>query len=510
LGTIFFILNVSLKQNKSQLIYGLDDAYIHMSLAKNIVQYGVLGVTRNEMSSAASSLLWPFLLAIVYMFFGVNQLAPLILNIFLSVLVVLVFYGTISTYLKSQRVMFFFLLLLLYCAPLISLVFEGMEHLLQILLAICFVYSSASIVDKNSKRREKACVLVLAFLLTAVRYEGFFLVGVVVLLFFARRRFLLGTLIAVLAVLPALIYAGFSLKQGWFVIPNSILLKSSLAGVSHSFKGIFFYLLFKVKNFYRNPEIVNLVIISLFLYVSFWKKKNFKVNLNCLAIFLGTAFLHVLLIRLGWAYRYEAYLIAIGLLSLSVACGEVLKEKESMIKAKVLVFLLVVLFLPLGFRGGTSLFKISQAMNNIYSQQYQMGRFLARYYHREAVAVNDIGAINYLADLKAFDLWGVGNIEITRLKLQGDYGRGKIEELTRARGIKIALLYEDWFQTYGGLPKSWIKVGEWKIFRNVVCGGDTVSFYATNKAEAEQLARNLEEFASFLPLSVSFKRVLTK
>ena len=46
-----------------------------------------------------------------------------------------------------------------------------------------------------------------------------------------------------------------------------------------------------------------------------------------------------------------------------------------------------------------------------------------------------------------------------------------IESLTKARGVRIALLYDEWFEydASGKVPTQWVKVGEWKIPRNVVC-----------------------------------------
>ena len=37
------------------LVYGLDDAYIHMAIAKNLARHGVWGVTPFHFASASSS-----------------------------------------------------------------------------------------------------------------------------------------------------------------------------------------------------------------------------------------------------------------------------------------------------------------------------------------------------------------------------------------------------------------------------------------------------------------------
>ncbi len=125
---------------------------------------------------------------------------------------------------------------------------------------------------------------------------------------------------------------------------------------------------------------------------------------------------------------------------------------------------------------------------------------MKKYYHGERVGANDIGAINYLAEIDCLDLWGLANKEVAQMKLQGNYDNRKIYELGKARRVKIAILYDEWFARYGigGVPAEWVKVGEWKIQNNIVCGSDFVSFYAVQPEEKEKLAENLKEFAGKL------------
>jgi hypothetical protein len=48
--------------NGGHFTYALDDAYIHLALARNIA-HGHYGVNAGEFAAPASSALWPFLLA---------------------------------------------------------------------------------------------------------------------------------------------------------------------------------------------------------------------------------------------------------------------------------------------------------------------------------------------------------------------------------------------------------------------------------------------------------------
>ena len=92
------------------LIYTLDDAYIHMAMAKNLARYGVYGVTRFEFSSASSSPVWTLLVALFYFIFGVHGATPLILNIFVSSLVVVAAYLLMRKHGTSNLLTIFVLL----------------------------------------------------------------------------------------------------------------------------------------------------------------------------------------------------------------------------------------------------------------------------------------------------------------------------------------------------------------------------------------------------------------
>ena len=87
-------------------------------------------------------------------------------------------------------------------------------------------------------------------------------------------------------------------------------------------------------------------------------------------------------------------------------------------------------------------------------------------------------------------------------KMKGQFRTEDIARITRERGVRVALLYDSWFDDAGGLPADWKLAGKWKIRRNVVNGGDTVSIYAVDPTEEIPLREHLAEFASVLPSTV--------
>jgi len=214
--------------------------------------------------------------------------------------------------------------------------------------------------------------------------------------------------------------------------------------------------------------------------------------------------------RTGWFYRYEAYLVFLGIFVLALNLREYLPgklsirfQKDLIPKYVAMLLLLLLALLPLIGRGLLSLIETPQATTNIYEQQYQMGLFLKKFYQGETVAANDIGAINYLANIDSVDLCGLANIKVAKLKKEGSYDKMQIYNLAKGKNVKIAIVYDHWFdEEIGGMPSQWTKIGQWKILNNVVCGGNIVSFYAIDPTEVENLVENLRAFSSNLPKNV--------
>jgi hypothetical protein len=165
--------------------------------------------------------------------------------------------------------------------------------------------------------------------------------------------------------------------------------------------------------------------------------------------------------------------------------------------------LALLLFFPLAVKGTRLLWFLPQCTTNIFEQQYQMGSFVRQYYQGSTVALNDVGAVNFLADIQCLDLWGLANRDVTRLKRERNYHTRDIAGLCKEAGARIAMVYDYWYGgAVGGLPAEWVRVGQWTIRNNVIVGGDTVSFYALDPSEVSHLTQCLQEFGQRLPRDV--------
>jgi hypothetical protein len=139
---------------------------------------------------------------------------------------------------------------------------------------------------------------------------------------------------------------------------------------------------------------------------------------------------------------------------------------------------------------------------NIYEQQYQTGRFLSKYYRGEAVAINDLGLVVYDGHIRPVDLAGLADSRIAIAKRNKVFTTDSIRVVTREHCADIAILYRSWFPGNSALPQEWTPVQEWILQDNIVCGSDTLSFYATSAVAADTLRVRLRRFRSLLPSRV--------
>jgi hypothetical protein len=524
---LFLSINASLALNEGNLVYALDDAYIHVAMAKNFSQHGVWGVTSHEFSSTSSSLLWTLLLSGLFAIFGVNEAIPLLINFFsAAVLLVLIYYflQEFKFSFWSQTLMLISFILFI---PLPYLVLGGLEHVLQIVIFLGYLYIAASGTtwqqDSRSHSIKKLIPLFLMALLTVmVRYEGLFIVFAVSLLLLIRKRLFISLINAASGLLPAVVYGVISISKGWYFLPNSVLLKGTRPDIT-SFGKIVEFIYGGLRQMVYNVHLLVLLICVLAVLWLVHKKHRglwgcpgimgmvFVVIFACQMFFSESGYF---MNRYPWI-RYDSYLVAVGLFVVFTGVGYLTERREGEQRKdfagiSIVVFLIFVMALPLAERGVRTSVKVVRAAANIYGQQYQMGRFMQKYYPGETAAVNDIGAVCFLGNIRCFDVWGLATKEVGDLQLNKTFTAANIEEAARRSGARVAVVYDQFFRLVGidaDLPRSWIKVGEWRIPDNVVCVRDTVSFFALNESEAAFLAANLRDFVPSLPKEVKYRTI---
>lgn len=493
---------IMLDRNDGHLIYAQDDAYIHLAMAKNLAFYGVWGVTRYAFSPSSSSPLWTAALALGMRLVSNQASLPFWYNLALGAALL----GLGECFLRrrglnpSQRALT--LCVLIIAMPLIPLVLSGMEHILHAVVMLGFLLALETAWDHPQTRPARWALLGLAALLPLVRYEGLFLVAVTAGLLILRRRWRLGAGLVVLAALPVAVLGAWYIRQGWWFLPSSVLVKGSLG----SGLGLAGLLLSILKRFSTNltaaPQVGFLLVGLLIGVVAQWKRaRRLSGEVVLMLVVTGTMLSHLALAAVGPMMRYQAYLVAISLLVLArpLFSLDLRRWFSTPALARTAQALVAALILALAvLAGGYMTLNTPRATTNIYQQQVQMARFVRQFYNQGTVALNDIGAVAYFTDAHLVDLAGLATREAAQARLNGTFGPQIMADLTRQADVVI--IYTAWFPA--GLPDTWQAVGEWTIPENLICGDDTVTFLAPRADLAAALRANLRAFAPHLPAPV--------
>ncbi len=547
--------------------YILDDPYIHLAIARNLAESGVWGVTRYEFTGASSSIVWIGLLTLIEYFFGRAELAPLFLNMILAGIFTAMVQRRLQEFHSSRMKILGLSLLILLSTPVITLVFLGMEHLLQTVIAFAFVYAAArhiaqasgnegstgdlipagdaSAISENAETTAITVgagggalatetansepnvhsegilkLAVLALLTTSVRYEGLFQIAAVGLYLVLRRRFVAAAAIGAAGAFVPAMYALYSNSQGWPALPTPLLMKGSLSGLLNVdsmddvLRGVNYLI---QEKYIKHIHMPILLALTGFAYLRNRRRgaSPFSFEQILLGLFLLIAIQHVHLAGLGWYFRYEAYLVALGLVLLAmhyyqastragVASGSTASRTKGwrrVLIAAVVIACVARLCFSLGWRAFVSVAGLPGSAREIYTQQIQSARFFDRYYSGQAVAANDIGAINYFADIRCVDLFGLANHEVARLRKNDAFTTESIAELSERAGVRVAIVYDKWFERAGGLPAHWRKAGEWTIPERTTVAQDTVAIYAVD-ADYNTLVQQLIEFGESMPAEI--------
>jgi hypothetical protein len=502
LATTLAILIAAWHLAGGHFIYPLDDVYINMAVAKNFALHTVWGVTPYEFSSSTSSPLYVLLLSGVYRLLGPSQYAPLALSWIFGLAALSIAAKTLKQAVSPARqtvALIAFVLL----TPLFVVGTLGMEHSLHLLLVLLFLDCF------ENQTKPLWLVVVITALMVGTRYEGLLMAGVACLILLVHRRWLRALVIAASAWIPVGVYALFSRAHGGYWLPNSVAIKGlRVTGLSAAERLSNVWAVAK-PNLIRGPHLAFLAVLLLLMAAALRKPRPRLAA--TLAVVGGTSLLHLLTADVGWAFRYEAYLVGAGLVAAACAWPALRDSRPKFVPIATIVLSLTIAVLVLRCAlAGAMLPKFSR---NIYLQQWQTARFLQASYPGGAVAANDIGAIDYQTDLHCLDLAGLASADVFNAKRSGDYTTDFLEDLADARGIQVAVLYDSWFSAHpitslGGppVPDSWIRVRRWRVPEKLQLGDTTISFYALSPEQAATLKTKLDAFEPTLPKEITVMR----
>jgi len=483
--------------------YALDDPYIHLALAQSLA-HGHYGINPGEPSSPSSSVLWPFLLVpfaahpsslpLVY--------APLLWNVLFCAIAAWLIGRTVDRWswyparwswysrpgpTARPLTRFGLAAALMLIANLAGLTFIGMEHGLQVLLAIA---CAAGLAEAFAGRPIPAWSLAAAVLGPMVRYENFALVAAVAVALYGLGRTRAAVWVAALSLLGPALFSLFLLSRGLPALPSSVLVKAKV----YTFHGgaLIATAATVVQGVYLGVQEVawwdQLLVALLLAWLRVREKQ--RARRFILGGALLTALLQLIVGRVNWFHRYEVYALVFTALIAATALAESTRLPRIALAAGLLAF---------GAPYAVALYDTPTAAANVYQQQYQMHRFLAGF-RGSVVAVNDLGLVSYdrRPGLYVLDLWGLASPAASRQRYKdGDW----LDTITRAHGAGLAILYPDWYPE--GAPDDWDPLGTMCIAsRRVSIARKCVVFYSTALGDQPALQAELAAFTLTLPPTV--------
>jgi hypothetical protein len=502
---------ISYYRNDHHVVYSLDDAYIHLSMAKNLIEYGVWGVTRYGFASCSSSIIWTALVAGIYYLTGAKEIIPLILNLLFASLTLITSFYILKRFGITPLESLFILIAVIIFSPLPPIMFTGMEHVMHVWFTLVFIYFVSIVIsDESGNNRNYFILLLVSFCLPSVRYEGFLAVFAGVLMFLLNGKWVKGLLVMIVSVVPVTVFGLISIRNGWSFFPNSMTIRWNFAEILTLEDFYKFLKIFAVYMFAKFEVVIfSLILISIVILVLIRFRGNLSKILKnelttIIVIYTANFVLFAAYSRSGFSFRYQIFLAVLGILFGSIIFIRYvvpLMNRKSTIRTVIIILLVGIPFLYFATGRIKLIFNTPQHSSNIYEQQYQMSKFIGQYYKGRNIALNDIGAVNYYNDIKCVDLAGLSTLEVSKLKNQYRFINYEINRLCLDKNTEIAILYDSWFifDEESVIPPEWRNVGSWTISNNFVCGDTTISFYSIREEVPGTLIRNLQTFSPQLP-----------
>lgn len=493
-----------LRATDGHLVYALDDAYIHMSIAKHLALDGVWGIDAHSFASASSSPLWTVLLGLVFRLTGVHDAAPLVLNLAAAAALLVLLDRILDREGFSVAESTATIVAVMLFAPMVPMIWIGMEHSLNNVLVLgvaCVAVHVARTTPETANATSASGLLLLMLLTSATRLEGLFVAAGCALLLIVSGRWAMAAGCLGASALPVTTTGLWNMSHGWFFLPSSVLMKQQVLPVGH--QSWVTPLLMGLSRIDPPPVFMGLLVAALALLgTRLWRVRAVGPD-GMLVVFVVAAALHLSLARFGYLYRYESYLMVLGVVAVATALhhrsAAIARVPRVLAARDLLVVAAIVAVLAGGERTIGSAPALVRTAGHIYRQHRQMARFVATYYAGRAVALNDIGAISYGSTARIYDLAGLASIEVATARRAGTFDAGFINRLLETGDVPIAIVYNAWFPGSQQFYASWFDAGRWVTDEQDVLTEGAVNFYARTADEARLLQRNLAEFSTTLP-----------
>jgi len=502
-------------------IYPIDDAHIHMALARNLAQHGVYGVTPWETTHASSSPLWVLLLAGAFVLAGPLYLIPGLLAALASIAALVIADRVVRE--RAPGNAFgdlagrgFVLCLIVIGASLPPLTWQAMEHPLHAALLLLAAWLGAQAIALPKPNRNRAIALILrCCALPVLRYESLWLTALLAAGLLWRRRWGLATALVLASALSVCAVGFWATSRGLTFLPAPILTKSIGPLVMSDNGPLRIAVKLLWHPLWRLGQIPLLAMLffsaAIYFAIMLWRLRLGvldRIELVLVGLFAAGTWVHATFATFGWGNRYEAYLIVLGLAALGAAALQLRHtldaSRRSHRVAGVLAGLAAALtiYMAIG-RAQWTWANAQGASAEVMDRDFYVARFLAAAYPQESVMAMNIGAVVWEGEPRLLDPVALGTPEALPLIFESRYDLRQIERMARERKVRVLAVFDDWFTQWFNAPPPWIKVAqiESQPYHRLL----VLSLYARDEAEAKLLAEKLRSVKPAGRFSVKLK-----
>ena len=498
-----------LHHTKGNILFPLDNAYVNITVGRDLAFYQVWGVSKYAFQSAASSLLYPIALAPIFFILGAHLIIPLVVNLLAAAYFLLVFQRALIRYGFPPARQFLVLIAAMGLTLLPLLVVSGMEYTLQLLFVFLFMdvlvqtlstpntpaaaptrpaTAAGSAQTPTAKApgsaqtpaAAPATLYIFAVLAVAARYEDLLVIALGVVLFGLQKGWRPAAKLAAIAVAPIILFGVISVIKKSYFLPNTMLV---------------------------GPYPTYAAILAL----------------------IATAAAAWLIIRYSTiAPKRQPIPPGHPAAKPQPTQASQASQPQPAQARRVMppptipaLAILVLLAVPFTARNAANLAHFEKDCDRIYDEQYLTANFVHLYYFKQTVGTNQPGAISYFSEGRKLDYTGIASNDVVRMTKEYGWTPLYADSLSKKDGIRVAIVADPWFRA-DQLPK-WTKVATWDIAEGApsatnqsapnqpaaaippTAGERAVNFYAVEAYDTTWLRKRLHEYQHLLPSTVAVK-----
>ncbi len=446
--------------------FPLDDPWIHLTFAKNLIEYGSFSYFKNEIvTSGSTSPIYTLLLAVLYFISKNEYVISYILGIGFNVLTAFFIYKIISVHFTSEKLAALLTVLVIAIQPKINLIsVSGMETT----MFIFFIAGTLYFYKKPNK------ILLGLFLGLTIwcRPDGFVLwLAIIIDYFFLNystsnddyptdvKRFNKNDFIIALGigVLLLIIYFSFNYFLSGSILPNTY--KAKLEYYQNNLRENF--LRDDVLKYFSSAEFIAIVfpfLAALIFIVLNIVKRRYDHFLVYLLFTIGL--IAVYYIQLPFAHRFGRYLLPVIPFYILISVYGIQRISHLLLqktKSSVLTNLIFILFF--GITVILSVIHLRKSTDEFTGLcRYHNERHVAaglwiknNTAENSIIAVHDIGAIGYYGNRKLVDMVGLVTPELIQHLNDKNFSLFIKDYLSKNKVTHIAAL-KNWFEIVNDNP----------------------------------------------------------